>query len=134
MPHLPTLIAATVMVLLPALAPAEPLDCPDAPAVFSRGGGGAAGLDSLSRRVGSAELRGSDLRDIASGMRKDYPDAGDAEIADLMITAYCHYLDEAPADHRDEGAVRDFEQQVYAAVFGGPPPETYPRQGWLYGN
>ena len=59
----------------------------------------------------------------------------DAEVADIMITAFCSYLNtDAPADHRSASNVQAFEEHAYDAVFGGAPPESYSRQGWLYGN
>ncbi|WP_023851583.1 hypothetical protein [Ponticoccus alexandrii] len=56
-------------------------------------------------------------------------------MADIMITAYCTFLNaDTPPDHRAEATVNAFEQETYDAVFGGTPPESYPRQGKLYGN
>ena len=75
------------------------------------------------------------LRSIAAQIRADYPDASDADVADIMITAFCTHLNAGtpPNDH-SEANVTAFEKETYNAVFGGPPPESYPRQGWLYGN
>lgn len=119
----------------PALAATQPLECPEPAPVFSAADSNALDLSQLAQKVGTADLDGTSLRTVADQIRVDYPDAKDGDVADIMITAFCTYLNaDAPPDHRSEANVRAFEKQVYDAVFGGPPAETYKRQGWLYGN
>ncbi|MFZ5963046.1 hypothetical protein ACOXXX_08865 [Thalassococcus sp. BH17M4-6] len=119
----------------PALVAAQPLDCPQPAPVFAEADANTFDLAKLAQTVGTTDLGGDSLHAVAEQIRADYPDASDADVADIMITAFCTYLNtDAPADHRSEANVNAFEQQAYIAVFGGPPPESYPRQGWLYGN
>lgn len=119
----------------PALAFADPLDCPAPAPVFASAAANPLDLPQLAQMVGTADLDGTSLRTVAETLRNDYPDASDADVADIMITAFCTYLNaDAPPDHRSEANVSAFETQVYRAVFGGPAPESYTKQGWLYGN
>lgn len=128
-------VAAALCLSSASLAAAQDLDCPEPAAVFTAADAGAFDLPKLARDVGSAELDGDALGKIVGKIRSDYPEATDAEVADIMITAFCTYLNtDTPADHRSEEHVSAFEQQAYDAVFNGPAPESYPRQGWLYGN
>ena len=119
----------------PVFAMAAPLACPEPAPVFAQAGPGAVDLAQLAQTVGTAALDGEALHTVAQQIQADYPDAKDADVADIMITAFCTYLNtDAPADHRDQATVSAFEQEVYGAVFGGTPPESYPRQGWLYND
>lgn len=119
----------------PSLGFAAPLDCPDAPAVFGEADAGTTMLRDLARTIGSAGQDGQSPASIADDLRAKYPRAGDADIADIMITAYCTWLDtDAPEDQRSESNVSKFEQQVYDAVFEGPPPPEYKTQDWIRGN
>ncbi|MFD1342596.1 hypothetical protein [Litorisediminicola beolgyonensis] len=119
----------------PALVSAQPLDCPAPAPVFSEADATPLDLSTLAQTVGSTELDGASLHAVADQVRSDYPDASDADIADILITAFCTYLKtDAPESHRSEANVTAFEQEAYDAVFGGAPPQDYPRQGWLYGN
>ncbi|EBA09694.1 hypothetical protein [Sagittula stellata] len=119
----------------PALVAAQSLECPEPAPVFTEAGAHDFDLQQLAQRVGTADLDGQSLGTIAKEIRSEYPDAKDADVADIMITAFCNYLNtNAPSDHRSEANVAAFENQVYDAVFGGAPAKTYKRQGWLYGN
>ena len=132
----PLLSVVTVLCLsAPALAQTQPLECPQPAPVFAEAGSNALDLSQLAQTVGTAQLDDQSLYSVAQQIRGDYPDATDADVADIMITAFCTYLNtDAPADHRSEANVRGFEQATYNAVFGGPPPHDYPLHGWLYGN
>ena len=119
----------------PAFAAADALDCPEPAPVFAEADANTFDLSKLAQTVGTAELDGQSLGKVAEQIRSDYPEATDADVADIMITAFCTYLNtDAPADHRSEANVNAFEQEAYNAVFDGTPPESYERQGWLYGN
>lgn len=132
-PLLPLLTALCLSA--PAFASAQPLDCPEPAPVFTAADAQSFDLSQLAVTVGTADLDGKSLRRVAGNIRSDYPEAADADVADVMITAFCTYLNtDAPADHRSESNVRAFETQVYDAVFGGAPDPSYEKQGWLYGN
>lgn len=132
-PLLPLLTALCLSA--PMLASAQPLDCPAPAPVFTAADAEPFDLSQLAQTVGQAELDGTSLRKVAEGIRADYPEAKDADVADIMITAFCTYLNtDAPKDHRSESNVRAFESEVYDAVFGGAPDQSYEKQGWLYGN
>lgn len=137
MPPLPQCVALAALIATPALAAAESLDCPDPAEVFAGDGasGTSARLGELSRLVGSEEMNGDSLHGAIEELRTDYPKATDAEVSDLMITAYCNFLNEDGSENqRTEANVRTFEQQVYSAVYTeGSRPEPK-EHGWLYGN
>lgn len=131
----PLIALATLCLASPALADEQPLACAQPAPVFTDAESSPLDLSHLAQTVGTAELDGQSLDAVAGQIREDYPDATDAEVADIMITAFCSYLNtDAPADHRSASNVQAFEEQAYDAVFGGAPPESYSRQGWLYGN
>ncbi|NIZ11986.1 hypothetical protein [Phaeobacter sp. HF9A] len=120
----PLFTLVTVLCLSsPALVSAEPLDCPNPSAVFTEAGGGTFDLAALAQKVGTAELDGDNLSTIAQELAKAHPDATKADIADIMITAFCNYLNtDAPANHRSEAFVTNFENQVSIAVYGADKP------------
>lgn len=134
--NLPLLPLVTALGLAaPALAMAQPLECPEPAPVFAEIHKDPIDLTQLAQTVGTAELDGDTLYNVAQKIRGEFPKAQDADVADIMITAYCTYLNtDAPASHRDEANVTAFEQQTYNAVFGNTPPEDYKRQGWLYND
>ena len=135
MKHPLIVLASTVCLLSPAIVSAQALECLDPAPVFAEADATTFDLAQLAQTVGTAELDGNSLRTIAQQIRGEFPAASNADVADIMITAFCTYLnDDAPADHRDQENVAAFEQQTYDAVFGSPPPPTYKRHGWLYGN
>ncbi len=133
-------LLASFVLGAPSLGLAAPLDCPDAPAVFSEAGAGADALQVIADKIGTAghddEEIEKNLSSIAYELRKEYPKARDAEVADMLIAAYCSWLAKAipGGDEQSEQEVLAFEQRVYQVVFQGPPPPEYERQGWLYGN
>ena len=128
-------VVTAVCLSAPAFVAAQSLECPDPAPVFTEADAGTFDLAQLAQSVGAAELDGQSLYAVAEKIRDDFPNAADADVADIMVTAFCTYLNsDAPADHRSEANVLAFENQVYDAVFGGTPPESYSRQGWLYGN
>ena len=127
--------SALALFLAAPAAFAQPLDCPEPAPVFSAAGAAPIDLDALSSEMAAADLGADDLDAVIKRIRTDYPSASDAEVADIAITAFCrHVQTHFPADRRSEAPVAAFEAKVYDAVFGGAPPETYARQGWLYGN
>lgn len=128
-------LVSTLCLVMPAVVSAQALECVDPAPVFKEAGATTFDLQALAQTVGTAELDGGSLPAVAEQVRRDYPHATDADVADILITAFCTYLnDDAPADHRSEANVAAFEQEVYTAVYGGTPPDTYERHGWLYGN
>ncbi len=137
-----TYLLASFVFGAPSLGLAAPTDCPDAPAVFGEAGAGTATLQTLADKIGTAghDEEGVDkaLSSLTDGLREQYPDASDAEVADMLIAAYCSWLTQAipggDEDQQNEQQVQNFEQKVYQIVFEGPPPPEYKRQGWLYGN
>lgn len=132
-PFLPLVTA--LCLTAPAMVLAEPLACPEPAPVFAEAGAHAFNLSQMAETVGTAALDGEALTTVKQQIEADYPNASDADIADIMITSFCTYLNtDAPADHRSEATVSGFEKEVYNAVFGGTPPEDYTRQGWLYNN
>lgn len=132
----PLLPLVTVLYLsAPALAGAQALQCPEPAPVFAQVGANTLDLGQLAQTVGNAQPNSQALYTVAEQIHADYPDATNPEVADIMITAFCTYLNtDAPADRRSDASVRAFEQETYAAVFGGPPPRDYPMHGWLYSN
>ena len=133
----PNFLAVLVAFATPATALAQPLDCPDASLVFSKDNGAAkaVSLDQLAEQIGGVEMNGGALNPVVDHIRRDFPAAGDAEIADLMITAYCSYLSkDGRESHRTEANVKAFEKQIYQVVFSGPTPPDYKKKGWLNGN
>ena len=133
LPLLPLMTALCMSA--PALAMAAPLQCPEPAPVFGEADAKPLDLKQLAQTVGTAELDDKSLYTVAQDIRADYPKAKDADVADIMITAYCNYLNtDTPPDHRSRATVNSFEKQTYNAVFGGTPPESYPRQGWLYND
>ena len=119
----------------PAFAATQALDCPEPAPVFVRADAKTFDLSKLAQTVGTAKLDDTSLYKAAEHICSDFPGARNADVAEIMITANCTYLNtDVPADHRSESDVSAFEQLVYDAVFGGAPPKSYPRQQWLLGN
>lgn len=130
----PLLSIVTVICLSsPALVTAQPLNCGQPASIFMTAGVSPLDLTQLAQSVGTAPLDGQSLRQVTQNLRADYPAATDAEISDVMITAFCTYLNtDAAPDLRNPANIRAFEKDTYDAVFGGPPPDSYQPQGWLY--
>ena len=84
-------VATALCLSSASLAAAQDLDCPEPAAVFTAADAGAFDLPKLARDVGSAELDGDALGKIVGQIRSDYPEATDAEVADIMITAFCRW-------------------------------------------
>lgn len=123
--------------VLSEAASAQALECPQVIPVFAEDGGTTApvSLNGLATRVGAAEAHHENLAPIAKNLRQDYPNASSAEISDLMITAYCSFLNnENPRNERSKEELMAFEDSVYQAAFGNQSQPTYERKGWLYGN
>lgn len=123
--------------LLPFSAFAAPLDCPETAVVFAETNGSTdpISLTDLSQQVGRAQGDSTALYEIAEELRSTYPKASDAEVSDLLITGYCHFLNtETPESTRSEAEVMAFENAAYQAAFGNAPPADHERKGWLYGN
>ncbi|ETA50776.1 hypothetical protein [Ponticoccus alexandrii] len=128
-------LASTLCLALPAMASAEAFGCKDPAPVFAAAGASTFDLPKLAQTVGNAELDGRSLRPVAQQVRTDFPEASEADVADIMITAFCTYLnDDAPASHRSQSNIRNFEREVYGAVFGGAAPESYQCHDWLCGD
>lgn len=123
--------------LLPFTAFAAPLDCPETAVVFAETNGSKdpISLSDLSQQVGRAESDSTALYEIAEELRSTYPKASDAEVSDLLITGYCHFLNtKTPENTRTEAEVMAFEHAAYVAAFRNAPPRDHQRRGWLYGN
>jgi len=126
-------LAATTSVT--TMAYSADLDCPEASMVMSETHASARYLTELSIKLGEIELNDKSLRLVADDIRAEFPSVQDAEVADIIIAAYCEYLNtDIPDDQKSDAAVSAFEQATYNAVFGAAPPSDYKRQGWLYGN
>lgn len=130
-----SVLLTSIVFTVPVIGLAQTLDCPEPAAVFGEAGANTAYLSELASTVGTAELDGTSLRAIVQQIRAEFPAAQDADIADLMITSFCAYLnDDVPVSHRSEANVAAFEQQTYDAVFGAAPPPRYEPQSWLLGD
>ena len=120
-------LTISTVLLSPAALAAQSLSCPDVGSVFARDNATESPLsiDQLSKMIGNAEVQGRDLHSAANSLRVDYPEASNAEIADIMVTVYCNYLlNDAPESHRTEANMVAFEQEAYAAVYGPDTPPT----------
>ncbi len=129
-----TLAAALAMA---TAATAAPLTCPVPAAVFAKTNGASrpVSIAGLADQVGTSALDDKGVRAMETKIASDYPDAKKAEIADLLITAFCTYLKkDTPGTRQREASVLAYEKLVYSVVFGGAPPSDYKRQGWLYGG
>ena len=130
-----TALTSVLCLASTAVFAAEELECQEPAPVFAEADASTFDLPQLAQTVGTAELDGSSLYQVAEQIRSDFPDATDADVADIMITAFCTYLnDDAPADHRTQANITAFESETYNAVYEGTPPEDYKRHGWLYND
>jgi len=126
------LLAATT-----GTAQAAALECPVVSQVFAQTDKtrGDVSLEKIGRKIGETLSEKREIHPLANTVRTDFPDASDAELADLMIAAYCTYLKtDAPEAQHNQAALTDFEQQAYDAVFNPPAPDKVEDHGWLYGN
>lgn len=125
---------ASVAALAAGAGVSAPLDCPVVPEVLARAGTAArtVSIENLGTRLSDTIERGGDLHLIANRLKMEMPRAQEAEIADVMIAAYCQHLSATPPNGRDPAQVlARFEQDVYGAVFEAPTQE-HERGGWLY--
>lgn len=128
-------LLTSALLLVPGVSSAQSLTCPVVAEVFASDG--AAGIvvsvPQLADIVAGGTLSDQDLREVAATLRVDYPKAGDAEIADLMIAGYCAYLrDVAPSAQKTQANMEKFENRIYNAVFGSPTPPRNVDRGWLF--
>lgn len=129
------LLATVAAVMLPAFASAQTITCPEPAEVFDADGSASlvAYVPQLASIVSGAELEDKDLAEVANTLRTDYPEASDAEVADLMIAGYCAYLqDEAKAAQRNVRTMEQFEEQVYNVIFSTTEPEAAKPRGWKF--
>lgn len=75
---------------------------------------------------------GGDIHPIANRLKQDLSGTQDAEVANIMIAAYCQYLQTADLGGQDKPELLTrFEQIAYDAVFSPPTQEKH-EGGWLF--
>lgn len=127
-------VALIATLLAGGSAQAEPFQCPLMPEVLAQAKGAAANIsvDKLGTRIADTVSKGGDLHLIANRLKSELPDAQNAEVADILIAAYCKNLEAVVPPTKDRAQMlTDFEQMAYNAVFNPPTQETE-KGGWLY--
>ncbi len=137
----PLLLSAALFAGLAAEGIAQPLTCPDPASVFAAadaGGPPAIKLSTLADEIGRLTTAATapenvDLGGLVASIRQDYPQASDAEVADLLVTGYCAFLQTATTpDENAATSLKAFETYADAAVFKAPHAAPSKAKGWLY--
>lgn len=135
MKQFPRVCAASILFVAGVTSSAAAsLDCPVVPEVLAQAKGAARNIsiEQLGTKISETVTKGRDLHLIANRLKMELPHAQDAEIVNIMVTAYCQNLEMTPpADQDPSQALTDFEQTAYDAVFSAPTQE-HERGGWLY--
>lgn len=114
-----------------------PMACPLYPEVLaqaqaSQPAGHRISTDALANKIGLLIDAGVDLHLIANRLKNELPNAQPAEIADIMIAAYCQYLNAVPRPGQNRMQMfTAFEAKAYDAAIN-PPNQTPLPGGWLY--
>jgi hypothetical protein len=127
----------SLLVPMANVASAKPLECPVVSQVFAPidATRGDISLEKFGKKISETQSDNAELQAIANSIRADFPDASNAEIANLLITAYCNYLEtDAPESQHNQAALMAFEQQAYDAIFKAPKSTPETDHSWLYGN
>lgn len=126
-------------VLVPALftagaAISAPLQCPLVSEVLAQVKVGAKKINvaHLGSKLSEVAAKNGDLHLIANRLKIEFPGAPNAEIADIMVAAYCQTLKSAPPANQDPSQLlTSFEKMANDAVFKAPNQE-YDKGGWLF--
>lgn len=127
-------IALVSTLLAGGAAQAQPLECPLVPEVLAQAKGAAANIsvDKLGTRIADTVSSAGNLHPIANRIKSELPNASNAEVADILIAAYCQNLAATqPPPKNGAQMLTDFEQMAYNAVYN-PPTQEAEKGGWLY--
>jgi hypothetical protein len=121
-----------ILCILPTVALSTTPECPDLNAVLAAVLPGGPRLDTarLINEAGAVAQDHSKLSELEVAVADHLPEASQEEVIDIVIAAYCRYIQTSSADVT--ASLRAFEDAVYQTI-SNPENVSSPRKtGWLY--
>ncbi len=89
-------------------------------------------VTKMGQELGETVRAGASLHPLANRIKQELPGAQDALVVDLMLAAYCQFLETTAQSPSQQTALfQRFESLANDAVFKAPSDETKPGS-WLF--